>query len=212
MKFHVLRRTRPAILISTLVVLATSGGIAYAAIPTADGSVSGCYATSNGILLGIPHSKGDVRIVDSAERCRAYERAIAWNQHGVKGDQGLPGPAGSSEAPKSVLAQHDGTISVAPFPMTDVLSVDLPAGTWALVSKGVSYNFGISCELTTPAGDTVDRTESSFPVGDTSPFSLAGVASLATAGTVTLSCEGDATSHDSLVGLTSILAIAVTTS
>jgi hypothetical protein len=33
------------------------------------------YATTNGILLGIPHSKGDVRLVAVGEACRTYETA-----------------------------------------------------------------------------------------------------------------------------------------
>ena len=45
--------------------IVAAGGIGYAAIPSADGQIKGCYARTNGLLLGIPHSKGDLRIVDS---------------------------------------------------------------------------------------------------------------------------------------------------
>jgi hypothetical protein len=58
------------------VIIATSG-VAYGAIPSSDGSVKSCYAKTDGLLLGIPHSKGDVRIVDSGEACRAYEQQIS---------------------------------------------------------------------------------------------------------------------------------------
>jgi hypothetical protein len=76
--------------------VATVGATAVAtgAIPAADGTIKACYATTNGVLLGIPHWKGDTRIVDSDESCRSYERALAWNQRGPKGDVGPAGPQG----------------------------------------------------------------------------------------------------------------------
>jgi len=70
-------------------------GVGYAAIPAPDGQIKACYATTNGLLLGIPHSKGDTRIIDSGETCRSYERPIAWSQAGLKGDPGDPGPPGA---------------------------------------------------------------------------------------------------------------------
>lgn len=76
------------------VALTAMGGVAWAAIPAADGTVRGCYAVSNGLLLGIPHSKGDVRVVDSGESCRSYETLITWSQRGPKGDTGSTGPTG----------------------------------------------------------------------------------------------------------------------
>jgi len=86
---------------SSIVVLALAGvlaavGVGWAAIPAADGTISACYATANGPLLGPTHSKGDTRIVDSGEPCRSYEKAIAWNQKGPKGDTGAPGAAGKN--------------------------------------------------------------------------------------------------------------------
>ena len=65
-----------------------------AAIPGSGGQVKGCYATTDALLLGIPHSKGDLRTIDSAEACRSYEKQISWNQQGVKGDTGPTGPQG----------------------------------------------------------------------------------------------------------------------
>ncbi|MEA2192328.1 MAG: hypothetical protein QOI73_2449 [Solirubrobacteraceae bacterium] len=80
----------------TLVAVLAAVGVGYAAIPGADGQIKGCYATSNGLLLGIPHSKGDTRIVDSDEACRAYEKTIAWNQEGTPGAPGTNGTNGSN--------------------------------------------------------------------------------------------------------------------
>lgn len=88
-----LRRVKRGIAIS-VVALTTMGGMAWAAIPSADGTIKGCYAKTNGLFLGIPYSKGDVRVVDSAESCRSYETLISWNQKGPKGDPGPAGPTG----------------------------------------------------------------------------------------------------------------------
>ena len=78
---------------ASAVALTTMGGVAWAAIPATDGLIKGCYAKTSG-LLGVSYSKGDVRIVDSAESCRSYETEITWNQRGPKGDPGMAGPAG----------------------------------------------------------------------------------------------------------------------
>jgi hypothetical protein len=80
----------------TLVAVLAAVGVGYAAIPGTDGQIKGCYATTNGLLLGIPHSKGDTRIVDSGEACRSYETAIAWNQQGSPGAAGTNGTNGSN--------------------------------------------------------------------------------------------------------------------
>lgn len=86
--------TKAKVAAGVIVGALTSASVAYAAIPGPDGSIKGCYAKTNGIVLGIPHSKGDLRVVDSAEPCRAYEAAVAWNQAGIKGDIGPIGPSG----------------------------------------------------------------------------------------------------------------------
>lgn len=78
----------------TAVGILATVGVAYAAIPGADGTIQGCYATSSGIL-GIP-SKGDLRVVDSSTDCRANEQAISWNQRGPQGDRGPAGPQGDA--------------------------------------------------------------------------------------------------------------------
>ena len=127
-----------------------TAGVAYAAIPGGDGQVKGCYAVSSGLLLGIPHSKGDTRIVDEAEACRSYEKFIKWSQIGPKGDtgpqgakgdtgaQGLQGPkgdTGAQGAPGISRATFvGGGFSLPANVRTKVLSKILPAGTWAIVA------------------------------------------------------------------------------
>lgn len=83
---------------AVLGVLAVVGvvGVGFAAIPGSDGTIKGCYATTNGLLLGIPYSKGDTRIVDAGEPCRSYEQAVTWNQQGQPGTPGTNGTNGTN--------------------------------------------------------------------------------------------------------------------
>ncbi len=89
-----LTRTRTIPVLGAVGAALVVAGIGYASIPGPDGTVKGCYAATKGVLLGIPHSKGDTRIVDSGEACRPYEKAILWNQEGPKGEPGSQGPEG----------------------------------------------------------------------------------------------------------------------
>ena len=80
-------RSRVTIAAATATLTASvAGAVAYAAIPDANGQVNGCYATSN-TLLG--PAKGSLRVVDSGERCRSGETAIAWSQVGPQGPPGV---------------------------------------------------------------------------------------------------------------------------
>src|SRR4051812_43175891 len=78
----------------TLVRVA-SGGIAYATIPDAGNSYTGC------MLKNV----GTVRLIDSTlpssnlmSHCTALETQISWNQQGQKGDPGAPGAPGKNGA------------------------------------------------------------------------------------------------------------------
>ena len=68
-------------------LVATSVGLAYAAIPhSTTGEISGCYGETNGQL----------RVIDAeaGESCKNNEVALTWNQKGVKGDKGDKGDTG----------------------------------------------------------------------------------------------------------------------
>jgi Collagen triple helix repeat (20 copies) len=61
-------------------------GLAYAAIPGADGTINGCYEKRTGLL----------RVIDAeaGKKCLSIETPISWNQKGLKGDQGSQGLQG----------------------------------------------------------------------------------------------------------------------
>ncbi len=67
-------------------ILALSGGLVYAAIPSSDGLISGCYQRATGQL----------RVIDAGagEACRDNEAAISWNEQGPQGEAGPQGGIG----------------------------------------------------------------------------------------------------------------------
>lgn len=70
-------------------------GVAYAAVPDANGVINACYRKSN------DDEKGQLRIVDRAGDCKKNEQALSWNQvgpRGPKGDTGDTGPRGATGA------------------------------------------------------------------------------------------------------------------
>ena len=83
-----LPRSRTAkIAIPTVAALGAGGAFAAAAIPGADGTITGCY-TSGG------NAQGNLRVIDEGESCSKAETQIKWNQKGVPGDRGPEGPIG----------------------------------------------------------------------------------------------------------------------
>jgi hypothetical protein len=99
-----------------VVVVLAVGGVGYAAIPSSSGVFRGCYARTDGLLLGIPHSKGDLRLVDEGESCRSYETLVSWNQtgpQGATGPTGAQGPAGPQGPAGSVTGLGTNTGNAA---------------------------------------------------------------------------------------------------
>jgi len=80
------RVSRAAVLIVGALVIAA--GVAYATIPSADGTINGCYDKKSGAL----------RVIDSATAatCTKAETAVSWNMRGLAGDQGPSGPKGDT--------------------------------------------------------------------------------------------------------------------
>jgi hypothetical protein len=67
-----------------------SGGLAFAAIPSADGTITACYTRNAGLLT----ARGSLRVVDSTSHCQSNETALSWSERGPQGPQGPQGVAG----------------------------------------------------------------------------------------------------------------------
>jgi hypothetical protein len=75
---------------ATVLALVLAGGIAYAAIPAANGTITACYKAN-----------GSLRLIDAeaGQACSSTEQALLWNQTGPQGAQGIQGPEGPQGVP-----------------------------------------------------------------------------------------------------------------
>jgi hypothetical protein len=80
-----MRFRRRAVLVAVAAILVLAGGIAYAAIPAEDGTITGCYKAN-----------GSLRVIDveAGQTCTGSEQQLTWNQTGPQGPEGPQGPAG----------------------------------------------------------------------------------------------------------------------
>jgi hypothetical protein len=79
-------RPSPAMAVAFIALLASIGGVTYAAIPDGTGKINRCFTKIGGV----------VRVIDTEkappERCNAtFEAPISWNQTGPPGAQGRRG-------------------------------------------------------------------------------------------------------------------------
>ena len=94
-------RTRERLLaLLGLAAFVTGGAIAYAAIPSSDGTVTACYAKSNGQLRVID--------ADGGEMCRKSETRLSWNQQEPEGPPGLVGVREAIATTDTIFNTHEG--------------------------------------------------------------------------------------------------------
>ena len=83
-----MRRQLLSAVAGALITATLAGGIAWAAVPAAEGQINGCYQKN----------EGQLRVIDpGADACQPSEIPIAWSQAGgpgLPGDSGVPGRAG----------------------------------------------------------------------------------------------------------------------
>jgi len=135
---------RSALAAAGVALLLGGGGVAaLAAIPGANGVIHACYSRSTGVLRVINSDGHSSR----TRHCAGNEASLAFNQKGPKGARGPQGPqgdtgpsgtqgdpgAGPSTGP-TIYSAHSSGVSV-PNAYTQVLSVTLPPGSYALQAK-----------------------------------------------------------------------------
>jgi len=124
------------ILIAALAVAVVAGGVGYAAIPSADGTISACK-----------DSTGALKVIDAeaGETCRAGQELLTWNQ----------GAAHVLSNPISALAS-------SAFNSTDkkVVMATCPDGTRAMSGGGwAAYPYGNGEQLMPGVGISLSRSE-----------------------------------------------------
>lgn len=173
---------------------AAAGGIAYAAIPTAGGTISGCY----GKLTGI------VRVIDAEEGASClsrYENPISWSAQGPPGERGPQGERGPSDA-----YFRAGTATINALEFVEVVRVELPAGLYLVTVTGQVENagpVGTTCELLgTTSADAGGFYGSSN--GDLQTLALTGVATVTDPRAMRVRCVSNEGGVKAYVRLTAI--------
>jgi hypothetical protein len=122
------------------VAVAAISGLAYAAIPGADGVISACR-----------DSRGALKVIDAeaGQSCGSNQQPLIWNQQGPQGPAGPPGASGVSGWQYVVSPGRD----IQPG-SAGGSNVDCPVGKKAL-GGGVSQSFAdaeFRVSETAPAG------------------------------------------------------------
>ena len=94
------------IVVTIVAMVVGLGGLAAATIPGSDGTVTACYAKSNGAL----------RVVDQKKGCKSGERRLTFN---VKGKDGLPGAPGPTGPPGATGSPGPAGATGSPGPKGD---------------------------------------------------------------------------------------------
>lgn len=139
-------RLSPALVVAITALAVALGGVAYATIPDAGGTIHGCYGP-----LGV------LRVIDTdtGQHCTAYEKPLNWSQTGPQGPAGATGPAGP---PGTAAAVETNTVenAVLPFPpppstWTNVVSLNLAKGHYlvngAVLVDNAAYDNVTECGL-----------------------------------------------------------------
>jgi hypothetical protein len=174
------RRGRGVLMLSTMIVLLT-GIIAFASIPGTNGVIYTCY-NKNG--------DGSLRVIDSAQQCKANENSLNFNQTGPAGANGL------SEA-YTVRQPFEEPIAIAApstfTPPTVILSKNVPAGSYVINAKMQVTNFSsggrnVICNLNT--GDVSSVRIDPQTGASKQTIALQDTVNFSSPSTITITCVG----------------------
>jgi hypothetical protein len=184
-----------------------SGGLLFATIPDQDGVLHGCYSKPGGA----------VRVIDNGmTACKASETPIDWNATGPKGDDGLPGDRGPSDA---FLVDHRHTFSSEPLDLTTrttVLSMSLPAGSYVVNATAAvvgNTTFGVvQCGIRSLTGSLAPAVKATVggSAESLATIPLTAAFTLAVDDEVSLACLGDSWIHTQPSAMTAIQVQTVT--
>jgi hypothetical protein len=150
-------RPSPALGVSLVALGVAAGGVAYAGIPSSDGTIHACYANDTGALRVVDRDTGG-----PIRDCERGSTGLSWSQRGPAGAQGpqgvqrAPGPARAPEL-RTVFDDDTGIICNKGC---DEGSLLLTAGSWMisakilLLQKKYGRPLSVACKLR--AGDDTD--------------------------------------------------------
>jgi Collagen triple helix repeat (20 copies) len=139
-----MKRHRVATAVVVAVAALAVGGIAYATIPAADGTISGCYDTKTGALR--VYDTGSTKIPG----CSSKEAALTWSQTGPQGPTGARGATGA----QGPTGAQGATGPQGPTGAHGATGPQGPAGTakaWARIdlNGNITSSFGLGSATVT---------------------------------------------------------------
>ena len=180
------------------------GGVAHAAIPSADGVIHACYTTTN--------PSGSMRVIDveKGQICSKNEKALDFNQSGPRGPQGPAGPTGPSDAYSAVSDRSVNAVSLEPGQETMVLTTSVPSGSYAVTATLQLYSSEdpvfYQCFLRIGGHDADEVGVGSSGSDWMTMGTFVGTGTLPDGGAIDIRCTAD---HESFAIATHILAIKV---
>jgi hypothetical protein len=187
----------PALVLASAALAVALGGAAWAAIPTAEGVIHGCYNKRSGQL----------RVIDTAThaKCGRREAELNWEEigppgprggGGARGATGPPGPTGPEGPSNAYVASQSGPATLSGT-ARGVLTLSLPAGKYVLsasvrIADEATETGVATCAIKglpgppTPEATATVQHVSGIQASETVP--LDGAATLTAPATVELSC------------------------
>ncbi|HYB23221.1 MAG TPA: hypothetical protein VED41_05455, partial [Solirubrobacteraceae bacterium] len=212
------RRPSPALVLSTVALLAALGGVGWAAIPGPEGIIHGCYNKRSGAL----------RVIDIAThaKCARKEAELNWEEigppgprggGGPRGQTGATGPQGTAGTPgglsNAYTASQAGPLKLEIGTDADAVNLTPPAGDYVVSAtvtlenkdtKAVGSVEAATCQLDRkPSGATeatAGATVAFLEGGSSQTVALDATLSLAVTESLELSCTKTSSGTVSAVG------------
>jgi hypothetical protein len=146
-------RPSPALAVSVVALVIALGGVAWSAIPGADGVVHGCYRKAAGLLV----AQGTLRVIDPSrgQTCSSAEQALDFNQTGP------PGAAGTARAYGLVDLDNCTLAACNPSPLSNATVTHPAEGLFCISVAGASPgDTGVVATQTTFRSDPTGETQS----------------------------------------------------
>ena len=155
-----------------------------------------CYGTEDVIYGCYKKVNGQLRVIKDAGQCQPSEVLTSWNQTGPQGPSGSErpeNPPGPPETPGSgnVWIRHQGNAVALTDSVAQVMSLMVPAGTYAISSKASVANFDSAVQSAYCALSTGDISGVELAGGaedNEHVISLLDVATFTSDTAITLSC------------------------
>jgi hypothetical protein len=183
-----MRRPGPATIIATIALVLAAAPVGEAASGWVKRAL---YARNAGLVDGIsasrvPH-KGNLIVLPKSGKLPASILPAS-----IGGPAGPTGPAGNGGSALSATAPAAVNLGAT---QTAVVTLSLPAGSYAIVAKAVvhatldSATPGVTCQL--KAGSDGDQADIDLSSSSDDPVALVTTHTFAAAGTATLTCSAD---------------------